>query len=409
MPKSTPPGSITIAGRRFRTDAMPDPFDERDYRYRPKLVPLPPFVGPPSRRSRYVLTQEGQSCTGHALATMINTVLASTAVPRRKPIRVSPYMLYALARRYDEFPGESDTGSSLRGALKGWFFHGVCREDRWKFRERPDPNEPAFTRHCREVPLGAFYRVNCYRLDDMQSAVTELHAIVVSAQIHEGWEEPQPSKKGEERLYVIRRMASSRPIGGHAFAVVGYNEIGFVVQNSWGTEWGDGGFAILTYEDWLDSAYDAWVVRPGVPHTPFVTGRRRDEQATDSVLALGVGPDRRRLDRHVVNLGNDGRLSSTGKFTSTVNQLDRIITRMSEWHEAWVKTPEHAAENGSKRRRHIVLYAHGGLVSESSGLEIAQKHLNWWLNNRIYPIYFAWQSGPAEALLDEVNDRMSRR
>ena len=40
-------------------------------------------------------------------------------------------MLYALARRYDEFEGEADAGSSLRGALKGWYNHGVLPERTW--------------------------------------------------------------------------------------------------------------------------------------------------------------------------------------------------------------------------------------------------------------------------------------
>lgn len=35
-------------------------------------------------------------------------------------------MLYELARRYDEWPGEGYEGSSARGAMKGWVRHGVC-------------------------------------------------------------------------------------------------------------------------------------------------------------------------------------------------------------------------------------------------------------------------------------------
>ena len=53
--------------------------------------------------------------------------------------------------------------------------------------------------------------------------------------------------------------------GGHAFALVGYNERGFVVQNSWGTDWGASGFAILRYEDWVTNGTDAWAVALGVP------------------------------------------------------------------------------------------------------------------------------------------------
>ena len=29
---------------------------------------------------------------------------------------------------------------------------------------------------------------------------------------------------------------------------------------------------------------------------------------------------------------------------------------------------------------------------------------NWWLNNRVYPVTFAWQSGPVETLLDQLDD-----
>ncbi|MGQ0715980.1 MAG: hypothetical protein ACT4NP_01475 [Pseudonocardiales bacterium] len=59
---------------------------------------------------------------------------------------VSPYMLYRLAGRYDEFEGESDVGSSLRGAFKGWFNHGVLLEADWP---EPVPQAGSGRRGCR--------------------------------------------------------------------------------------------------------------------------------------------------------------------------------------------------------------------------------------------------------------------
>lgn len=35
--------------------------------------------------------------------------------------------------------------------------------------------------------------------------------------------------------------------GYHAIAAIGYDERGIKIQNSWGTGWGDGGFAILLW------------------------------------------------------------------------------------------------------------------------------------------------------------------
>ena len=54
-------------------------------------------------------------------------------------------------------------------------------------------------------------------------------------------------------------------LGGHAFAIVAYDERGLWIQNSWGTAWGLDGFACLTYDDWLENGTDVWVARLGAP------------------------------------------------------------------------------------------------------------------------------------------------
>jgi hypothetical protein len=394
---------------RFHANAVPDAFDERDLEYRPQLQPLPPTLD--YRASNlYVMTQEGSSCTGHAVAAMINNVLAQqqSDAPGDPP-RVSPYMLYAMARRYDEFAGEADEGSSLRGALKGWYYHGVLPESAWPKldpRSEPDIDEPTLAELAMRAPLGAFYRVNAFRLDDMQSAIRELHAIAVSAAVHDGWSSPtivsqqDPDSTKVSKRAIIVRKPSSHILGGHAFTIVGYDDVGFLVQNSWGTRWGRGGFATLPYDDWLASAYDAWVARPGV-HS-IVSQRSRSATATTSSgeIAEGPGPDLARLDRHVVNLGNDGKLSTSGRFSSTPSQIDRIFARMKDYHDDWAQRPP----GGTPAPRRIAIWAHGGLNSESTGLTIAGNQLNWWLNNRVYPISFAWQSGPSETLIDQLTD-----
>ena len=120
----------------------------------------------------------------------------------------------------------------------------------------------------------------------MQSAVNELHAIAVSAAIHSGWSQPRWLKPPTGAPFaIIERDRSATPAGGHAFAIVGYDEHGFLVQNSWGTDWGDRGFAILTYDDWLRSAYDAWVARPGATRRRRRLRRVRSRRAAASSSA----------------------------------------------------------------------------------------------------------------------------
>jgi hypothetical protein len=387
MPKAVKIGEVAVPGATtFTANVAPDPFDARDLLYRPRIQMLKDKVDcRPDDEERYVMLQDGSSCTGHAVAAMINTVLAEKA--GKPPYdRVSPYMLYYLARRYDEFSGEDDLGSSLRGVLKGWWRHGVPLEHEWpKLKSHFDLDDRKLVESCRQRPLGAFYRVDTQRLDDMQSAISELRAIVASGSVHDGWRDPVK----EDENFVIRKNPDSKPLGGHAFALVGYNAIGFLVQNSWGRKWGKGGFATLPYEDWLDCAYDAWVARPGVPQTPFERVQR--SLTTAGTIGVSAAPPPDVVRKHVLNVGNEGRLSQSGQSTSSPAQLRELIDEMKAKHTAW-------------GTRDAVIYIHGGLNSESSGLSQVQEQFQWWMNNHVYPIFIVWESGALDVLMDQVAD-----
>ena len=45
--------------------------------------------------------------------------------------------------------------------------------------------------------------------------------------------------------------------GGHAVAIVGYNEEGFIIRNSWGENWGNKGYSIYKYDNWW-SHWEIW-------------------------------------------------------------------------------------------------------------------------------------------------------
>ncbi len=127
-----PPGRVTfvpVAATRKRTvrkrNVRPDSVDLRDWEYRPAIAFAPPdeLWSPPRQ-----VKQQGDTsaCTGFSLATVLEYLLE-----RRTPVRraesISGFMLYSMARRYDEWADEDeneDSGSSLRGALKGWAKHG---------------------------------------------------------------------------------------------------------------------------------------------------------------------------------------------------------------------------------------------------------------------------------------------
>jgi len=402
--KTNTPSTFRIGTNTIHADALPDPFDELDLRYRPKLQMLPRFLD--GRTGQGVMTQHGQSCTGHAVAALINTVtslpptlpLTGTQPPGAAPATVmhaSPYMLYRLARKYDEFPGDADVGSSLRGALKGWYHHGVCDVSEWNYDTSPEPNlvNPRFIADCMQTPLGAYYRVNARRIDDVQSALTELNAVAVSAAIHEGWRTPRRRKHDGSDIWVIWRPddRDPDPLGGHAFLLAGYNDVGFLVQNSWGPAWGRHGYATLPYEDWLDNAYDAWVARPGVPQVGIVPPRK--VIPAGSGFVVGTEMNLPRLASYVIDVTAGGLMDTKGKATSSPAQIASLATKMAADIDNWAKPA-----NGTHKRR-LVMYAHGGLVGEDLGIEIADRMIDWWRENYIYPVHIVWESDAVTTIL----------
>ena len=47
--------------------------------------------------------------------------------------------------------------------------------------------------------------------------------------------------------------------GGHAISVVGWTGEGFIIRNSWGKHYGDGGYTILPYSD-FSKIFEAWTI-----------------------------------------------------------------------------------------------------------------------------------------------------
>ena len=140
------------------TNTQADVPDNRDWIYQPSLIQLEKFINPQVHTRRKILDQKSEgACTGFAVAAAIN-VLNQKA---DREVIVSPRMLYEMARRNDEWPGEEYDGSSLRGAINGWKNMGVCKEELWPYRI--DTNKGSFTiemaKDARNNTIGAYYRL----------------------------------------------------------------------------------------------------------------------------------------------------------------------------------------------------------------------------------------------------------
>ena len=144
-------------------NVVPDRLDLRDRVYMPPVAVVPGLTLAP--KTIPVLNQkQTNACTGFALASVVYH-LQHTAKRTHLDYSVAPFMLYSMARRYDEFPGDPDvdTGSSLRGAMKGWYKHGVCSDKLWTSEQMPTgpvkKSADDWWLDAVQRPLGAYYRV----------------------------------------------------------------------------------------------------------------------------------------------------------------------------------------------------------------------------------------------------------
>lgn len=371
--------TTNLTARKDRVlNARRDSIDFRDRMYEPTLVEVPVFRDLKEYRKVQVpILDQGRegACTGFGLATVVNYLLR---VRQHEPsnMEVSADMLYRLARRYDEWPGEEYDGSSARGAMKGWHKHGVCSSNAWKSakgRLSAKVSEEAV-----HNPLGAYYRVNHKDLVSMHCAITETGILYATSNVHEGWDKVT----GNGIIPVSEQM-----LGGHAFAIVAYDDLGFWIQNSWGGEWGMEGFARISYDDWLANGTDVWVARLGAPvHV--------EAMSSFAVQYSGLVPrssvlSNKELRPHIISLGNDGLLKPDGTFGNDKTDVNEIIEGCA----------------GKK----VVLYAHGGLVSEESAVQVLADFMPIFKADGVYPISFIWHSDFWTTLVNIITESLGMR
>lgn len=402
LPKNTP----------FMRVARPDEIDVRDRPYRPAIGSAPPPTLFPKHALPVKYQGDTMACTGFALSLVVEHLLLASG-RERKPA-ISPYMLYSMARRYDEYPGSSeDKGSSLRGAMKGWFKHGACREPLFPGLEMPAASKSLADDWWFDAvkrPLGAYYRIDHKAITDMHAALNEVGILYASAGCHSGWDEgieltalkKRPTSFTEPRkgIWEIPVKGGHARHSGHAFAIVGYNERGFLIQNSWGTDWGSYGYAILSYDDWIANAMDCWVAQLGVvtqDHTAISKSiSLRTDAAGRVALAASEVLRNRELSPFIVNMGNNGALSNSGVFRTRPDDVRAIVdVQLAQARKQW------GLQDGVVD---VCIFAHGGLVGESAAADIAAQWIPMLYEQKIFPIFLMWETDFFTTALNCIDD-----
>jgi C1A family cysteine protease len=240
----------------------PDKPDHRDLKLtapRHLVANLPPKVDLRSKCPAPYDQGDLGSCTGQAISGLIhyNYIKQDPA----KAFQPSALFIYYNERVLENSVGE-DSGAEIRDGIKSLVRWGVCPEQYHPYVISKFKTKPSKFAYSSAVPhrIDQYLRIN-QSLNDLKSCLSEDHPFVFGISVYESFESEEVAKTGIVSLPGRRE----RSLGGHAVCCVGYDDSQgkFIVRNSWGSEWGMGGYFTIPYDYVLngDLSDDFWTIR----------------------------------------------------------------------------------------------------------------------------------------------------
>lgn len=240
---------------------IPDLPDLRDRMFRAprKAKPLPKSVD--LRGDCPSIYDQGElgSCTANAIA-------AAVEFNQRKQNVAEPFTPSRLFIYYNERALEgtiaADSGAMLRDGIKSVADDGACPETMWPYVEQDFTETP--TAPCFKVaklhPAVGYSRLT-QDAGTMKACLAAGFPFVLGFTVYESFESDDVARTG----MVPMPGSTETSMGGHAVMAVGYDDaLGrFLVRNSWGVEWGMGGYFTIPYGYLTDEnlADDFWTIR----------------------------------------------------------------------------------------------------------------------------------------------------
>ena len=247
--------SVHLRIRNSRYGWIPDLPDKRDFLYKtiaPVIETPPNSVDLRSKCSSIENQGELGSCTACALTGNLEFL-------KKKTIFSRLFLYYN--ERVIRNTQNTDSGASIRDGIKSLTKLGDCTENLWpyiikEFTVKPD--QQAYADALKYLVL-SYYRIGS--LSEMKHTLSLGSPFVFGFSVYESFESPEVTKTG------IIPMPGKKEhlLGGHAVMAVGFNETRkhFIVRNSWGKSWGDGGYFYMPYVYLENSslASDFWTIR----------------------------------------------------------------------------------------------------------------------------------------------------
>lgn len=202
------------------------------------------------------------SCVGWATADGVVRYVMTTAGRLGQSERLSVRQIWMSAKETDEFTNRPESfieeaGTSLKAAVEVCRKYGVVTEKVLPFS---GGNVMYLGSGATFYALAAHRRIASYfnlrrDLREWKRALAAGSPILAGLRVDAAFDSAAATGG-------LLDSTGPKPGGGHAVAIVGYREDDrFIIRNSWGTSWGDGGFAYAS-PDYIQAQFfdEAYVV-----------------------------------------------------------------------------------------------------------------------------------------------------
>jgi hypothetical protein len=175
---------------------------------------------------------------------------------------VSPRFQWLAAKETDEFSSRPTTfveaeGTSLKAALDVSRKYGAVKDSVLPFASGLPYRGDAKTFYAIAAQLKISMYFNLGRsVDNWRTWLATKGPILTRLNVDTTWEKATATKG----VLDVYKPKTAR--GGHAVCVVGYTPDSFIVRNSWGTGWGDRGFAYASLPYAQEAFTEAYGVEP---------------------------------------------------------------------------------------------------------------------------------------------------
>ena len=250
------------------------------------------------------------SCIGKTVISACEVLLSQAGVFRD----LSSLFVYYNARA--QYGTVTDSGTNFVSALSQATKRGVCDLNLWPYdptKVNDTPTDAAYNDGLTRL-VTRYERIGAIGKDAQGNNQLEANRVITDARIalHCGYpvlfamglHNSFNDWRGDVAKTIYKQpvitSSSEGYMGHHAMLAVGYDNVRkcFIVENSWGTGWGDGGYALIDYDTFGENAAanDSFIVREfagirrEIPESLYISRSMQplatDQQIRDYVIPM---------------------------------------------------------------------------------------------------------------------------